>query len=225
MTVSWLHKIGVDVCRLRREDIKVAYHETQASELSETHSPTQPTEPKRSRTTPEKKVPKDDLFSQTKGLVRKVSTRHPKNQSTDSKFNVKKSFQICVYTSSEFAILYDHTLSLKNELIQDLAQALHLRSTNNLNALQGKTSIFQWPPPESNPTHAQNTNYDIKSAARALIAFLTENARQLQSLLILGELANSVVVDKVENDLEIYRVLEIHSNSGWKRALWTELNR
>lgn len=224
MTVSWLHKIGVDVCRLRREDIKVAYHETQASELSETHIPTQPTEPKRSRTTPEKKVPKDDLFCQTKGLVRKVSTRHPKNQSTDSKFNVKKSFQICVYTSSEFAILYDHTLSLKNELIQDLAQALHLRSTNNLNALQGKTSTFRWPP-ESNPTHVQNTNYDIKSAGRALIAFLSENARQLQTLLILGELANSVVVDKVEDDLEIHRILEIHSNSGWKRALWTELHR
>lgn len=224
MTISWLHKIGVDVCRLRRPDIKMVYQETQSSELTETHTPIQQTEPKRSHTTPDKKRPKDDLFSQSKGTVRKVSIRNTKNQSINSTFNVKKSFQICVYTSSDFSILYDHTLSLKNELIQDLAQALQLCSTNKLSALQGETSIFHWPP-ESNRTHARKTDNDIKSAARALMAFLTENARQLQTLLIIGELANSVLDDKVEEELEVYRVLEIHTKGGWKRALWTELQR
>lgn len=224
MKKVWLHKIGVDVCRLRREDIKVVCQEPQSSKPTETHTANQQTEPKRYHTTPNKKGLKDDLFSQSKGTVPKVSIRNTKNQSIESTTNVTKSFRICVYTTSDFSILYDHTLSLKNELIQDLAQVLQLCRTNKLTAPEGETSIFHWPP-ESSPTLPTTANHDIKSAARALMAFLTENARQLQTLLIMGETANSILVDKVEKDFDVYRVLEIHSQSGWKKELWNELQR
>ncbi|MYF52448.1 MAG: hypothetical protein F4166_01255 [Gammaproteobacteria bacterium] len=225
MKEVWLHKIGVDVCRLRREDIKIVCQEPQSSKPTETHTANQQTEPERSsHTTPNTKGLKDDLFSQSKGTVPKVSIRNTKNQTIESATNVKKSFRICVYTTSEFSILYDHTLSLKNELIQDLAQVLQLCRTNKPKVPKGETSIFNWPP-ESSPTLPTTAIDDIKSAARALMAFLTENARQLQTLLIMGETANSILVDKVEKDFDVYRVLEIHSQSGWKKKLWTELQR
>ena len=113
---------------------------------------------------------------------------------------------------------------MKNELIQDLAQVLQLCKTNTPKAPKGKTSIFNWPQ-ESSPSLPMTANDDIKSAARALMAFLIENARQLQTLLIMGKTANSILVDKVEKDFDVYRVLEIHSQSGWKKELWTELQR
>lgn len=223
--IEWLHRLGIDVWRLRAtrqesSQVKTALEITDDTALSNSASLSRDLDnPSVSAHTFSATAPGSMSSETNSSADAKVTQQKPvSNFGSPDSVSSEVSFVVRCVENGRALLVFDNVSQVPSELYKGIVGALSGYEEGSLQEVD-----FVWPPLQKLADDPASDHSGIESAKRAFRSLAKRSAWKPTVLLVVGDSAATITQDLVDSIDSILKIDNFPSDAASKRHLWQQI--